>query len=77
MSNSTDVFQEFWEKYNYVYNKQKELCILSEEYDNELCTFVQPIKEQKIHWIISRELIKIIMTVFLVKTVPMQTLKII
>lgn len=47
MSNFTNIFQKFWEKYNYVYNKQKELCILSEEYDNELCTFVQPIKEQK------------------------------
>lgn len=47
MTDYQNIFYTFWEKYNYVYNKQKELCILSEEYDNELCTFVQPIKEQK------------------------------
>lgn len=77
MSNSTDVFQEFWEKYNYVYNKQKELCILSEEYDNELCTFVQPIKEQKDSLDHITRAYKDYYDGISVKTVPMQTLKII
>lgn len=40
-------FRNFWKTYNYIYEKQKEIYILSEEYDNDLSSFIQPIKEQK------------------------------
>lgn len=47
MSQIDEEFRSFWKKYNYIYKKQKELYILSEEYDKDLCSFLQPIKEQK------------------------------
>lgn len=47
MNNITDELRSFWEKYDYIYQKQKKLYILSEEYDKDLCSFLQPMKEQK------------------------------
>lgn len=37
----------FWNDFCYIYNQSKELYILAEEYDDELSSFIQPIKEHK------------------------------
>lgn len=42
-----DFLKEFWVNYSYIHNTTKELYILSEEFDDELSSFIQPIKEQK------------------------------
>ena len=39
--------EDFWRNYSYIHNSTKELFILSEEYDTEMSSFIQPIKEQK------------------------------
>lgn len=39
--------KDFWMDFCYIYNQSKELYILAEEYDDELSSFIQPIKEQK------------------------------
>lgn len=40
-------FSDFWNEYSYIHNSTKELYILTEEYDEELSSFIQPIKEQR------------------------------
>ncbi len=40
-------FDDFWTNYSFIHNATKTLYILSEEYDDELSSFIQPIKEQK------------------------------
>lgn len=40
-------FSDFWNDYSYIHNATKELYILIEEYDDELSSFIQPIKEQR------------------------------
>ena len=42
-----EYLSKFWNHYSYIHNTTKALYILSEEYDNELSSFIQPIKEQK------------------------------
>ncbi len=42
-----EYLNEFWTNYSFIHNSTKELYILSEEYDDELSSFIQPIKEQK------------------------------
>lgn len=41
------IFKDFWLDFCYIYNQAKELYILAEEYDDELSSFIQPIKEHK------------------------------
>lgn len=40
-------FKDFWIDFCFIYNQSKELYILAEEYDDELSSFIQPIKEHK------------------------------
>lgn len=40
-------FSDFWNDYSYIHNATKKLYILIEEYDDELSSFIQPIKEQR------------------------------
>lgn len=42
-----EYINDFWNVFGYIYNSTKELYILAEEYDDELSSFIQPIKEQK------------------------------
>lgn len=42
-----EFLKDFWANYSYIHNTTKTLYILSEEYDDELSSFIQPIKEQK------------------------------
>lgn len=42
-----EFLKEFWNKYSFIHNSTKELYILSEEYEDEMSSFIQPIKEQK------------------------------
>lgn len=42
-----EFLRDFWTNYSYIHNTTKTLYILSEEYDDELSSFIQPIKEQK------------------------------
>lgn len=42
-----DFLNSFWKKFTFIYTTTKELYILSEEYDDELSSFIQPIKEQR------------------------------
>ncbi len=39
--------ESFWSDFCYIYSQAKELYILAEEYDDELSSFIQPIKEHK------------------------------
>lgn len=40
-------FRKFWEHYILIYESQKRIYMLAEEYDKEFSSFLQPIKEQK------------------------------
>lgn len=42
-----EYLDSFWKDYVFIHNETKRLYILSEEYDNELSSFIQPIKEQR------------------------------